>query len=99
MANKIFRADDTNAFGEEWLEVHAEFPNENWIVTRADIKIGNLPVISIDNPEFPLVLNLSSAQTAVLKDNETIYMAVYDENGLKRTCEGQISFATSRRRV
>ena len=98
--NPIFRSDDTNSFGQDWLEIHAEFPDDTWAerVTRAEFKVGPLPVMVFDYPQFPIKVNLTSAQTALLKDVNDFYLAVYDENGLKQTCEGQLTF-TSRRRV
>lgn len=97
--DRIYRQDDTNSFGQNWLQIDAEFPDDTWVVSRADIKIGNLPVKSYDSPTFPFYVNLTSAETAQLKDTENIYMAVYDSNGLKQTCEGTVSFKTRSRKV
>lgn len=99
--NPIFRGDDSSSFGKDWLEIHAEFPDDTWAerVTMAQFKVGNLPVMSFENPVFPITINLTSAQTALLKDVNNCYLAVYDEEGLKQTCEGQLTFETKRRVV
>ena len=97
----IFRGDSTSSFSQNFLEIYAEFPDDTWAerVTMAQFKIENLPVMTFENPVFPLKINLTSAQTALLKDVNNCYLAVYDENGLKQTCEGQLTFTTRRRVV
>lgn len=96
-----YRGDDWNSFGATAIEIYAQFPDDTWAerVSLAEVKIGNLPVMSFESPVFPLKINLSSEQTALLKDTNECYMAVYDENGLKRTCEGQMTIPTRRRVV
>lgn len=101
MSNReIFRGDSTMAFGSDWLEIDAEFPDDTWAerISMAQFKVSNLPVMTFENPVFPLTINLTSEQTALLKDVNDCYLAVFDENGYKLTCEGQLTF-TSRRRV
>lgn len=99
--NPITRFDDTAAFGADWIEIYAEFPDETWAerISMAQFKVGNLPVMTFDSPEFPIRINLTSEQTGLLKDVNNCYLAVYDENGLKRTCEGTLTFTTTRRKV
>lgn len=99
--NPIFRSDDTRAFGQDWLEINAEFPDDTWAsrISKAEFKVGQLPVMTFDNPTFPFVVNLTSEQTALLKDVNNCYLAVYDEEGRKQTCEGQLTFTSTRRRV
>lgn len=99
--NPIFMGDDTNSFSQDFILIEAEFPDDTWAerVTRADFKCGNLPVMTFENPVFPITVNLSSAQTALLKNINNCYLAVYDENGLKQTCEGQLTFMARKRVV
>jgi len=94
----IFRGDDTGAFGQTWLRINLDIPS-TWTVTKAELKIGNLPVMEFDEPEFPLPVNLTSAQTARLKDNNTCYLALYDEDGLKQTLESSFTFYTRKQVV
>lgn len=93
MANKIFRGDSTAAFGMTFLRIEADYPTD-WIVTRCDFKVGNLPVMTFDNPEFPIDINLTSSQTKLLKDVNSCYLSLYDENDFKLTCEGTFIFET-----
>jgi hypothetical protein len=93
MAEKIFRGDSTDSFGQNWLIIEAEIP-EDWVVSMAEFKVGNLPAMIFEEPEFPMSVNLSSAQTALLKDTNSCYLSLFDENGLKQTCEGTFIFET-----
>lgn len=97
----IVRFDDTDSFSQDFLEIDAEFPDDTWAprISKAEFKIQNLPVITFENPVFPLTINLSSEQTALLKDVNNCYLAVYDEQGRKQTCEGQLTFMSTRRKV
>lgn len=96
----LYRYDDTAAFGDRFILIDAEFPDDTWAerITRAEFKITGIPVMVFENPVFPIEVNLNSAQTALLKDVNDCYLAVYDEEGRKRTCEGTLTF-TSKKRV
>lgn len=93
MGYKLFRGDDTAAFGQNWLRIEADYPLD-WVVTRCDFKVGNLPVMTFENPEFPIDVNLTSSQTKLLKDVNSCYLSLYDEDDLKITCEGTFIFET-----
>ena len=86
-----FKGDDFDAFGQDWAQIELDFPPE-WVISKAEFKVGNLPVMIFYNPIFPLSVGLSSSQTANLKDVNTCYLAVYDEEGRKKTCEGSWTF-------
>ena len=93
----IFRGDDTGAFGQNWLRVNVDIP-PTWIVSRAEMKIGNI-LLNFESPEFPIIVNLTSAQTEQLNDSNTCYIALYDEDNLKKTIEGTYCFKTRKRVV
>ena len=88
---KYFKGDDYNAFGQEWAIIEADIPEE-WIVSKAELKVGNLPKMVFNNPVFPFPVNLEAYQTANLKDVNTCYLAIYDEEGRKQTLEGSWTF-------
>lgn len=102
----LFQGDDTAAFGGNFLSIYLTVKDEegNIIepqpkIIKAEIKIGCIRKI-FENPDFPILeINLTNQETATLKAVNNIYMAVWDENGLKRTCEGMISFEAQTRRV
>ena len=87
----VYKGDDSAAFGNNLLTIKAKIP-EGYTVSKAKLKIGNLPVMTFDEPTFPIVVNLSPAQTRQLQQQNTVYMAVYDEEGRKATCRGTITF-------
>ena len=99
--NPLFRWDDTSSFGKDFIEIDAEFPDDTWAerISRCDLKLGPLPTMTFDNPVFPFTVNLTAEQTALLKDVNNCYLAVYDENGLKQTCEGTLTFESHKRVV
>ncbi len=88
---KYYKGDDFNAFGQEWALVEVDIP-EDWIVTKAELRIGNLPKMTFNNPVFPFPVNLESYQTSNLKDINECHLAIYDEEGRKLTLEGSWTF-------
>ena len=91
MGRKYYKGDDFDAFDEEWAEVVVDIP-ENWVVTKAELKVGNLPKMTFIDPIFPLPVALDSSQSANLKDVNTCYLAIYDIRGRKKTLEGSWTF-------
>lgn len=95
----IFQGDNTAAFGGNFLTINIS--SESGIVptiTRAELKIGCI-CKTFNNPTFPMTINLTEEETAKLSATNTVYMAVWDANGRKKTCQGTISFPTNARRV
>ena len=91
MAEKYFKGDDFNAFGQDWVLIECDFP-EDWVISKAEFRVGNLPVMRFPNPIFPLSVSLTSEQSANLKDVNTCYLAIYDEEGRKQTVDGSWTF-------
>ena len=89
----IYSGDNTGAFGNNFITIRANIPDGH-VISMAKFKVGNLPVMSFPNPEFPLIINLTSAQTRQLQQQNTCYLAVYDELGRKATCKGSLTFVT-----
>ena len=87
----IYKGDNTGAFGNNLLTIRANIP-DGYTVSKAKLKIGNLPVMTFDAPIFPLIVNLTPAQTRQLQQQNTVYMAVFDEEGRKATCRGTVTF-------
>lgn len=88
---KYYKGDDYDAFDQEWAEIELDYP-EDWVISKVEFKVGDLPVLSFKDPVFPITVNLSAAQTANLRDYNTCYMAMYDEKGRKQTLEGSWTF-------
>ena len=86
-----YKGDDFNAFDEEWALIVVDIP-EDWIVTKAEFKVGNLPKMTFPDPIFPIPVNLDSSQSIGLKDVNTCYLAIYDYLGRKKTLDGSWTF-------
>ena len=91
MAEKYYKGDDFDAFDQEWVQIVLDFP-EDWIISRAEFRVGNLPVMRFNDPIFPLSIYLTSEQTINLKDVNTCYLAIYDDLGRKQTLSGSWTF-------
>lgn len=88
----IFKGDDSSAFGGAFITINANNIPTGFEISKAKFKVGNLPVITFDNPQFPLVVNLTSVQTRQLQQQNVCYLAVYDNEGRKLTCRGKAEF-------
>lgn len=91
MTEKYYKGDDFNAFNEDWVLIDLDLP-EDWVVSKAVFKVGNLPAMVFLNPIFPISVSLTSEQSINLKGTNTCYMAIYDENNRKKTLEGSWTF-------
>jgi hypothetical protein len=98
MAERYYKGDDFDAFDQEWAEIELDIPEE-WDISRAEFKVGNLPVMVFTEPTFPMSVNLASYQTAGLKDVSTCYIALYDRQGRKQTLNGSWTFVTKEKVV
>lgn len=87
----IIKGDNSGAFGNSFLTIRANIPTGH-TVTKAQLKIGNLAIKTYNNPTFPLVVNLTEAETRQLTEQNNCFLAVYDEQGRKATCKGTITF-------
>lgn len=91
MARKYYKGDDFDAFDQVWAEVVVDIPAD-WVVTKAELKVGNLPKMTFIDPIFPFPVALDSSQSANLKDVNTCHLAIYDTKGRKKTLEGSWTF-------
>lgn len=91
MARKYYKGDDFDAFDQEWAEVVVDIP-EDWIVTKAELKVGNLPKMTFIDPVFPFPVALDSSQSINLKNVNTCHLAIYDTKNRKKTLEGSWTF-------
>lgn len=96
----IYQGDNTAAFGGVFLTINISTPEglEPPPITKAELKIGCICKNFI-NPDFPLIVNLTEDESGKLQASNTAYLAVWDSEGRKKTCQGKITFATKARRV
>lgn len=88
----LYRKDDTNAFEQKFLKIELETPIDITI-SKVDFRCGQI-LKTFENPLFPLKIDLTSEETAILSYTNTCYLAIYDELGRKRTCKGSLTFET-----
>lgn len=71
------RGDDTNAFGQdEFLRINFTVP-EGQTVSKAELITGALK-LTFNEPTSPIRVNLTGAQTAILRDNNCCDLVLYD---------------------
>ena len=88
----LYRADDANAFDQKFIEIILE--NKTGVeISKATFRCGRLTK-TVEHPEFPLSIELSADETALLDKTNICYLAVFDNLGRKRTCEGSFTFET-----
>lgn len=98
MAKTLVRGDDTDAFGGGFVTIKVT-NNTAHTISKAEWRCGKLLKV-LDNPSFPYRLQLSSAETAMLQNNNEAYMAFYDEQGRKLTeVKSKFTFKTDPQRV
>lgn len=88
----LFRGDDTDAFGSSFITINIE-TEVGVIISKAVFQCGRITK-EFTNPVFPLEISLTATETDGLSSTNKCYLAVWDENGKKRTCEGSLNFAT-----
>lgn len=86
--NKIYKGDDTRAFGGNFVEIKL-VSEESAIISKAVFQCGDIRK-EFENPTFPLIVNLTSEESRQLSNYNNCYLAVYDEFGLKKTCKGTL---------
>lgn len=88
----LYKGDDTIAFGGNFLTINVV--NSTGVgISKAVFKCGTI-IKTFKDPQFPLTINLTSEETDKLSCKNTCYLAVYDIDGNKRTCEGSFTFQT-----
>ena len=94
----INRGDNTGAFGQDFLRIYLNNPNELYI-TKAVFQInGNLEK-EFDEPKFPLRINFTGAETELLAQVNTCKLALWDEYGRRRTADGKFTFFCKENRI
>lgn len=87
----IRKGDDSNAFGFSFLTVNLE-NSDQYTIAKAEVRINTIIKI-FDTPTFPLRISLNKQETSTLNECcNKCYMAIYDTEGRKYTCEGTLSF-------
>ena len=88
----LYRGVDTNAFGNDFIIINLA-TSLNVSISKAVFQCGIIKK-SFVNPIFPLKVELTALETKTLQAVNKCYLAVWDGENRKRTCEGSIEFST-----
>lgn len=100
----LFQGDNSQAFGDNFVEItfsyHAPDGTELPLppISKAEVRVGSITKV-YDNPTNPLRVNFTESESAKLNITNTMYLALYDESGRKKTAKGELVFGTNARRV
>lgn len=90
----IRKGDDTDAFGFGFLTINLKDADQ-YVITKAEVRIGVIKKV-FENPVFPLRISLDKTETEQLNEyNNKCFMAIYDTENRKYTCEGTLNFKAS----
>ena len=89
-----YKGDNYQAFDGKPIEV--EFDTDGKVVSRALFVINNGVIVKeFENPISPLEVELSEEDTIKLDYRNIANLILYDEQGRKQTCDGQLEFFVS----
>ena len=88
--NPIFKGDNTGAFGNNFITINLDNPNE-YVVSKVIFVCGCIQK-TYENPSFPLTVNFTSEETKKLKVPSVCYLVAYDLEGRQKTCKGTLTF-------
>lgn len=88
-----YKGDHTGAFGNQFITIELNNPN-NYVISKAQFVVnGGCPYIEpISNPVFPLKVNLNSEQTEKLRATNVGNLVVWDDQGRPKQCDGSLTF-------
>lgn len=83
--------DDWQAFDGSPIEV--EFDTDGKTVSKALFVINYGTIVKeFLNPVSPLIVQLNETDTKKLKHQNIAHLILFDEQGRKQTCDGQLDF-------
>lgn len=88
----LIRGDDSKAFGQNLIRITLSDPDgllDQHSISKCEIRFNGCLTKTYLNPEFPLLVNLTSEESKKLMTGDnTAVLAVWDEEGRKLTAEG-----------
>ena len=94
----LVRGDDTQAFGGDLLTISLETELVGYTITKAVFRCGDV-LKEYTSPTFPLTVNLTKDETDKLTGKDVCYLLLYDDNNLRKTCEGSLILKTESKKV
>ena len=87
----LYKGDDTNAFGEHFIRINRPTNTDEYVITKVIFQCGPIQKV-YRNPVFPIYVDFNSAESRKLSQTSECYLQVFDEKGLKKTCNGSLVF-------
>lgn len=87
----INRGDNTGAFGNDFLRIYLNNPN-NLHIQRALIQINGDLEKEFYDPTFPIRINFTGAETEILHQVNVCKLVLWDEYGRRKTADGKFTF-------
>lgn len=94
----INRGDNTGAFGNDFLRIYLNNPN-NLAIQKAVFQINGDLEKEFYDPIFPLRINFTGEETNMLHQFNTCKLALWDEFGRRRTADGKFTFLVKENRI
>lgn len=94
----INRGDNTGAFGNDFLRIYLNNPN-NLYIQKAVFQINDDLTKEYYDPIFPLRVNFTGAETNLLRQVNICKLALWDEFGRRRTADGKFTFFVKENRI
>lgn len=102
----VYKRDDTAAFGGILVRIYIHPDEPGVIITKAAVSINYGKGFGADsitkeyeNPTFPLDINLDREETQKLQPVNELYLACWDQYGLKKTATGHLTFTAEGQKV
>lgn len=100
----LYQGDNTQSFGGNFVRITAVCKDSQGnpmpmpALTKAEIRCGCV-IKTYENPTFPLDVNFTEEETEKMGVNNSMFLAVWDYFGRKKTANGSLKFNTTPRRV
>lgn len=90
--NSYYKGDDFGSFGGKGIIINVVNIPDNITITKAELRVGPIVEIYDQQPIFPIEWTPDKETTELLDYANECYLAVYDDEGRKRTCIGHFTF-------
>lgn len=93
-----FKGDDFGAFNQTGIIINAINVPDTFIISKAELRVGKI-LLTFINPTFPITWTPAADITECLDYTNECYLAIYDADGRKRTCQGSYTFICRDKKV
>ncbi len=86
----IYKGDDTNAFGENFIKIDVQ-NTAGYTISKCIFQCGPIQKVFV-RPQFPIYVNFSHVESERLYQQSECFLQIFDEKGLRKTCKGSLNF-------